>query len=62
MVARPPLRRPLLGGLQQYLDWNLRPSIALTGMFFFFSNGLGIAGSIIISILLSLLLLYACSH
>ena len=31
-------------------------------MFFFFSNGLGLAGSMVISILLSLLLLYACSH
>lgn len=31
-------------------------------MFFFFSNGLGLMGSIVISILLSLLLLYACSH
>ena len=48
--------------LQPHLDWNLGPSVALTGMFVFFSNGLGIAGSIIISILLSLLLLYACSH
>jgi hypothetical protein len=30
-------------------------------MFLFFSNGVGIAGSIIISVLLSILLLYACS-
>jgi hypothetical protein len=30
-------------------------------MFLFFSNGIGIAGSIIISLLLTLLLLYACS-
>jgi hypothetical protein len=30
-------------------------------MFLFFSNGVGIAGSIIISILLSIVLLYACS-
>jgi hypothetical protein len=30
-------------------------------MFLFFSNGVGIAGSIIISILLTLLLVYACS-
>jgi hypothetical protein len=37
--------------------------VALRGiMFFFFSNGIGVAGSILISILLSLLLLYACSH
>jgi hypothetical protein len=34
----------------------------LPGTFFFFSNGLGIAGSILVSILLTLLLLYACSH
>ena len=44
------------------MDWNLGPSVALRGMFFFFSNGIGVAGSILISILLSLLLLYACSH
>jgi hypothetical protein len=30
-------------------------------MFLFFSNGVGIAGSIVISILLTLLLVYACS-
>jgi hypothetical protein len=30
-------------------------------MFFFYSNGVGIAGSIIVSVLLSLALLYACS-
>lgn len=30
-------------------------------MFLFFSNGLGVAGSIVISILASLLLLYACA-
>jgi hypothetical protein len=30
-------------------------------MFFFFSNGVGIAGSILISIAVTLLLLYACS-
>ena len=45
------------------MDWNLGQSVALRGiMFFFFSNGIGVAGSILISILLSLLLLYACSH
>jgi len=38
------------------------PSVTQRGLFFFFSNGLGLAGSILISILLSLLLLYACSH
>ena len=52
----------LLGGQNANLDWNLGPSVALRGMFFFFSNGIGLAGSILISILLSLLLLYACSH
>ena len=31
------------------------------GMFIFLSNGLGIAGSIVVSIALTLLLLYACS-
>ena len=31
------------------------------GMFFFFSSRAGIGGSILISLLLSLLLLYACS-
>jgi hypothetical protein len=35
---------------------------ALIAMFLFFSNGLGLAGSIVISVLLSLVLLYACSH
>jgi hypothetical protein len=30
-------------------------------MFLFFSNWLGIAGSVIISLLLTLVLLYACS-
>ena len=52
----------LLGGQNANLDWNLGPSVALRGMFFFFSNGIGLVGSILISILLSLLLLYACSH
>jgi hypothetical protein len=31
-------------------------------MFLFFSNGLGLAGSILVSVLLSLVLLYACSQ
>jgi hypothetical protein len=35
---------------------------ALIAMFFFFSNGLGLAGSILVSVLLSIVLLYACSH
>jgi hypothetical protein len=30
-------------------------------MILFFSNGLGVAGSIIMSLLLTLVLLYACS-
>jgi hypothetical protein len=30
-------------------------------MFLFFSNGVGIAGSILVSIAVTLLLLYACS-
>jgi hypothetical protein len=30
-------------------------------MFFFFSNGLGITGSIVVSIIVTLALLYACS-
>jgi hypothetical protein len=30
-------------------------------MFLFFSNGIGLFGSIIVSVILSLLLLYACS-
>jgi hypothetical protein len=30
-------------------------------MFLFFSNGIGIAGSILVSIAVTLLLLYACS-
>jgi hypothetical protein len=30
-------------------------------MFVFFSNGIGVAGSIIVSVALTLLLLYACS-
>ncbi len=34
---------------------------ALLGMFFFFSNAVGLAGSILVSVLLTLLLLYACS-
>jgi hypothetical protein len=36
-------------------------SLALIGMFFFFSNGVGLTASIVISILGSLLLLYACT-
>jgi hypothetical protein len=31
-------------------------------MFFFFSNRVGLAGSILLSLLVSLVLLYACSH
>ena len=31
-------------------------------MFFFFSNGLGLGGSILLSVLVSLVLLYACSQ
>jgi hypothetical protein len=38
------------------------PDQALSAMFLFFSNGLGLAGSIVVSVLLSLVLLYACSH
>ena len=34
---------------------------ALADMFLFFSNGFGIAGSIVVSIVLTLLLLYASS-
>jgi hypothetical protein len=30
-------------------------------MFFFFSNGIGLAGSILVSIIVSALLLYSCS-
>jgi len=30
-------------------------------MFFFFSNGIGLAGSILVSIVVSALLLYSCS-
>ena len=30
-------------------------------MFFFFSNGLGLGASVLVSVLLSLVLLYACS-
>jgi hypothetical protein len=30
-------------------------------MFLFFSNGVGIAGSIVVSLAVTLLLLYACS-
>jgi hypothetical protein len=30
-------------------------------VFLFFSNGIGVVGSIVVSVLLSLLLLYACS-
>jgi hypothetical protein len=33
----------------------------LPRMFLFFSNGIGIAGSIVVSIAVTLLLLYACS-
>jgi hypothetical protein len=63
IFGRPPVRSgdtPRRPGAN--LDWNLGPSVALRGMFFFFSNGIGVAGSIFISISLSLLLLYACSH
>ena len=31
-------------------------------MFLFFSNRVGLAGSILVSVLLSVALLYACSH
>ena len=34
---------------------------ALLGMFFFFSNAVGLASSILVSVLLTLLLLYACN-
>jgi len=37
------------------LEW------ALVAMFFFFSNGLGLGASLLVSVLLSLVLLYACS-
>jgi hypothetical protein len=37
------------------------PCAALIAMFFFYSNGVGLAGSIIASLLLSAILLYACS-
>ena len=40
---------------------NFGRSFGLSTMFLFFSNGVGIAGSIIISVLLTLLLVYACS-
>jgi hypothetical protein len=42
--------------------WNRMLDQALIAMFLFFSNGLGLAGSILVSVLLSLVLLYACSH
>jgi hypothetical protein len=39
------------------------PSLeTLVGMFFFFSNRMGLAGSIVVSLLLSIVLLYACSR
>jgi hypothetical protein len=31
-------------------------------MFVFFSNRIGVVGSVLISLLLSIVLLYACSH
>jgi hypothetical protein len=34
---------------------------AFSHMFLFFSNGLGLAGSVVVSIVLTLALLYACS-
>jgi hypothetical protein len=40
---------------------NWRACPAFDGMFFFYSNGVGLAGSIIASLLLSAVLLYACS-
>lgn len=40
---------------------NIEFSLALQTMFFFFSNSMGIGGSIIISIVVTLLLVYACS-
>jgi hypothetical protein len=39
-----------------------RGGIRLRSMFFFFSNRVGLAGSILLSLLVSLVLLYACSH
>jgi hypothetical protein len=42
--------------------WN-RPVIEpLVIMFFFFSNRMGLVGSVLVSLLLSALLLYACSR
>src|SRR5262245_48412598 len=38
------------------------PRVALADMFFFFSNSVGLIGSIVVSVLLTLLLLYACSQ
>jgi hypothetical protein len=41
---------------------NVSSRVALRLMFFFFSNRVGLGGSIFVSLLLSLLLLYACSR
>jgi uncharacterized protein with PQ loop repeat len=44
------------------MEGNRMLAPALIAMFVFFSNGLGLAGSILVSVLLSLVLLCACSH
>ena len=36
--------------------------LAVAEMFVFFSNRIGVVGSVLISLLLSIVLLYACSH
>jgi hypothetical protein len=46
---------------QAELLGNFGYSLALAAMFVFFSNGMGVVGSIVISVLLTLLLIYACS-
>jgi hypothetical protein len=56
------IRHPRVATARVCQFWNDlgHPELACR-MFVFFSNGIGIAGSILVSIVLTLLLLYTCS-
>jgi hypothetical protein len=47
---------------QALVDWNWSRRGTLANMFVFFSNRVGFAGSILVSLLITLALLYACSR
>jgi hypothetical protein len=47
--------------IERALPGNYAPESTFTCMFFFFSNGLGITGSILVSVAVTVALVYACS-